>query len=83
MVTLRTPALYSNPALREELLSQKPHIIAPRINESLLNWIEATGRFKAYEPVEIPYDDVAAVELDEILGGTVDEPEEEDWDMDD
>ncbi|NJR64901.1 MAG: DUF3134 family protein [Leptolyngbyaceae cyanobacterium CRU_2_3] len=80
MVTLQ------NPALREEPLSQKPHIIPPRENESLLNWLEGTGRFKAYEIGELHYDEVAA-ELEEIIGASIydseKEEEEEDWDVED
>ncbi|HEY9631704.1 MAG TPA: DUF3134 family protein [Coleofasciculaceae cyanobacterium] len=69
-------APYHNPALHEELLTAKVYIIPPRANESLLNWVEASGRFKI-ETADIPYDQVASVELDEILLDAIDEPEEE------
>lgn len=76
--------LYNNPALREEPMNQKPYIIAPRANESLINWIEDSGRFKPYELAEVPFDDVTA-ELEEIIGASVydDKEEEEDWNGED
>ena len=79
-----SPAPYFNPSLREELMTAKVFIIPPRANESLLGWIEASGRFKIEEPVESLYEVAAEGELDEILLDAADEPEEEeegDWDM--
>jgi hypothetical protein len=83
MSRFKSPAPYFNPSLREELLTAKVYIIPPRVNESLLGWIEDSGRFKA-EPAETLYDLVASAELDEILLEAADEPEEEEegWDMD-
>ncbi|MBE9180913.1 DUF3134 family protein [Oculatella sp. LEGE 06141] len=76
--------LYNNPALRQEPLSQKAMVIAPREKESLLNWIENTGRFKAYEPTE-SHDDKVTEELEEIMGSSVyevdKEDESEDWEL--
>jgi spore coat protein CotF len=70
-----------NPALRQELLSQKPLVIPPRENESMFEWLESTGRFKPYETVEeILYKPVE--ELEEIMDAPlygVDKEEEEDW----
>jgi hypothetical protein len=83
MLRSKSSAPYHNPALREELLTAKPYVIPPRVNESLLNWIEASGKF-THEFVENLHDQTTAVELDEILGETIDEPEEEEgWGMDD
>jgi len=77
----KSHAPYHNPALHEELMTAKVYVIPPRINESLLSWIEASGRFKL-DSVEALYEQVAAVELDEILFEAIDEPEEEEggWD---
>ena len=79
MVTLR-----NNPALHEEPLSQPARIIPLSANESLFNWIESTGRFKMYDPVELPVDEVTE-ELEEIMGASVygvdKEDDAEDWDL--
>ena len=82
MPPFKSPAPYRNPALREELLNAKVYVIPPRINESLINWIEASGRFKI-EAIENVYEALPEGELDEILLDAVDEPEEEEegWDL--
>ena len=82
MPRFKSPAPYYNPALREELLNAKVYVIPPRINESLINWIEASGRFKI-EAIENVYEALPEGELDEILLDAVDEPEEEEegWDL--
>lgn len=79
MVTLRNAAPH-NPALRQELLSQRPPIIAPREKESIFEWIESTGRFESYQPHE-SHDDVVTEELEEIIGAPIYElDKEEEWD---
>ncbi len=82
MSRFKSPAPYVNPSLREELMNAKVFIIPPRVNESLINWIEASGRFKV-EAVESLYEALPEGELDEILLDAVDEPEEEEegWDL--
>ncbi|NJO75527.1 MAG: DUF3134 family protein [Leptolyngbyaceae cyanobacterium RM1_406_9] len=55
-----------NPALREEPRNQ-PTKIAPLIpRESLLSWLESTGRFRANEDDEPP-DHRTSEDLDDIL----------------
>jgi hypothetical protein len=74
--------VFNNPALHEESLNQKATAIPWRENESLLNWIEGTGRFKLYEPSELPPSDKVVEDLEEILE-TSDyldkEEQEEEW----
>jgi hypothetical protein len=76
-----------NPALRQELLSQKPPVIPPRENESMFEWLENTGRFKPYETDEElnPYKPIE--ELEEIMDAplySLDKEEEtEDWGSED
>jgi hypothetical protein len=70
-----------NPALRQELLSQKPLVIPPRENESMFEWLESTGRFKSYEADE-PYNYKPTEELEEIIDTplyALDKEETEDW----
>lgn len=74
--------VYSNPALHEEPLSKKATAIPLRENESLLNWIENTGRFKLYEPGEL-LGDKSVEDIEEILETSdyLDKEEEEEWDQ--
>lgn len=76
--------IYSNPALHEEPLNQKATAIPIRENESLLNWIEGTGRFKLYEPSESLSDKVVE-DIEEILetADYLDKEEDEEWDQTD
>lgn len=55
-----------NPALREEPRSQRAQVIPVGEKESLYNWIESTGRFKAYEPDDA-HSDLLVDELEEII----------------
>lgn len=73
--------IFSNPALHEQPLSQLAMAIPLRENESLLSWIEDTGRFKLHEPGESLVDKVVE-EIEEILE-TSDflDKEEEEWDQ--
>lgn len=73
--------IFSNPALHEQPLSQLAMAIPLRENESLLSWIEDTGRFKLHEPSESLVDKVVE-EIEEILE-TSDflDKEEEEWDQ--
>lgn len=75
--------VFNNPALHEQPLSQGATAIPLRENESLLNWIEGTGRFKLYEPTETPSDKVIE-DIEEILETSdyLDKEEEEAWDQD-
>jgi hypothetical protein len=69
-------AIRYNPALREEPRNQ-PTKIAPLIpRESLLSWLENTGRFRANEDNELP-DQRASEDLDDILEPEIFSPEEE------
>lgn len=79
MVRLRDAAPH-NPALRQELLSQRPPIIAPREKESIFEWIESTGRFESYD-LHDSHNDVVTDELEEIIGAPIYELDKEDeWD---
>jgi hypothetical protein len=55
-----------NPSLREELLSQRPGVIPPRKEESILAWLEATGRLIS-NGSEYAYRETEGEELAEIL----------------
>lgn len=74
-------AVYDNPALHEEPLNQKATAMPLRENESLLNWIEGSGRFKPYESGELISDKIVE-DIEEILE-TSDylDKEEEEWDQ--
>ncbi|WP_416675384.1 DUF3134 family protein [Egbenema bharatensis] len=56
----------SNPALHQESLSQQARVIPPRERESLLHWLESTGRFESRE-VEPGTEEKVAEELDDII----------------
>jgi len=73
--------LFNNPALHEESLSQLAIAIPLRANESLLTWIEGTGRFTELSLSE-PLNDKVEEEIEEILE-TADylDKEEEEWDQ--
>jgi hypothetical protein len=70
-----------NPALRQELLSQKPLVIPPRENESMFEWLESTGRFKPYETGEEIHQYKPAEELEEIMDAPLYgvDKEDDDW----
>lgn len=70
--------IFNNPALHEQLLKQKATAMPLRENESLLNWIEDTGRFKLYESSESLHDKVEE-DIEEILETSdyLDQEEEE------
>lgn len=74
--------VYDNPALHEEPLNQKATAMPLRENESLLNWIEGSGRFKLYESGELISDKVVE-DIEEILETSdyLDKEEEEEWDQ--
>jgi Protein of unknown function (DUF3134) len=76
-----------NPALRQEPRSRLAGVIPPRDQESLYNWIEGTGRFKAYEVDETSLEDRGGEDLEEIMGissyGADKDDEEEEMDLDD
>lgn len=74
--------VYNNPALHEEPINQKATAMPLRKNDSLLNWIESTGRFKLHEPTELPSDKVEE-DIEEILETSdyLDKEEEEEWDQ--
>lgn len=55
-----------NPALSEETRNQSVKIIPPIPRESLLNWLERTGRFRSDEIPEFQ-DYKMPEELDDIL----------------
>jgi hypothetical protein len=73
--------VYDNPALYEEPINQKATAMPLRENESLLNWIESTGRFTLHEPSEPLGHKVEDIE--EILETSdyLDKDEEEEWDQ--
>lgn len=77
--------IFNNPALHEQPLSQQATAIPLRENESLLNWIENTGRFKLHEPSESMIDKVVEeieeiLETSDFLDKEIDK-EEEEWDQ--
>jgi hypothetical protein len=57
---------YKNPALREEPIGEPAAIIAPRENESILKWLQNTGRFVARQS-GILYQTEVINELEDIL----------------
>lgn len=76
-----------NPALRQELLSQKPLVIPPREKESMFEWLESTGRFKPYEADGEIHEYKPVEELEEIIDaplyGLDKEEETEEWGLED
>ncbi|PSB22850.1 hypothetical protein C7B76_02110 [filamentous cyanobacterium CCP2] len=85
MATLYTPAS-NNPALHQEPLSQQARVIPPRDKESLLNWLESTGRFEARDS-DVMTEDKVAEDLEDIIepSYSLDKEEDDDdsWDMED
>lgn len=57
---------YHNPALYEEPRNQPMKITPPIPRESLLSWLESSGRFQAAE-VEESQDDPGVEDLDSFL----------------
>lgn len=55
-----------NPSLYEEPRNQPVKIIPPIPRESLLNWLESSGRFRSREMDEFP-DHKIIEDLDDIL----------------
>jgi hypothetical protein len=74
--------LFNNPALHEEPISRLAAAIPLRDNESLLKWIEGTGRFTQLELNE-PLSDKIGEDIEEILETSdyLDKEEEEEWDQ--
>lgn len=86
MASLYTSAPH-NPALHQEPLSQQARVIPPRERESLLNWLEASGRFELHNP-ELTSNDKVAEELEDIMETSsyaLDKEEDDDdaWDLED
>jgi Protein of unknown function (DUF3134) len=73
---------HHNPALRQEPRGTLAGVIPPRAHESLYNWIEGTGRFKAYEVDDSLLDDRGGEDLEEIMGISSYEAEKDDDDDD-
>jgi hypothetical protein len=78
--------VHHNPALHQEPMSEKAHVIPIRDKESLIGWIESTGRFKSYEPDPLSNPEVSE-ELDEIMEPSIykaeKDEESDEWNMDD
>ncbi len=55
-----------NPSLYEEPRNQPMRVIPPMPRETLLNWLESSGRFRSSEPDELQNDPVGE-ELDHFL----------------
>jgi Protein of unknown function (DUF3134) len=70
-----------NPSLSEESRNQPMRVAPFPPRESLLNWLESSGRFHASESDELP-DHIMPEELDDILEpeGYALDTEEEDLD---
>jgi hypothetical protein len=85
MASLDTSAPH-NPALHQESLSQQARVIPPRERESLLHWLEASGRFDLHD-TELSDNDKVAEELEDIIetsSYTLDKEEDDDaWDLED
>ncbi|ABA21653.1 conserved hypothetical protein [Trichormus variabilis ATCC 29413] len=47
----------SNPALHEEPRHQSGAIIPLKQEESLLDWLQSTGRLVSYQPIDYYYED--------------------------
>ncbi|MBD2345936.1 DUF3134 family protein [Anabaena subtropica] len=47
----------SNPALHEEPRHQLGAIIPLKQEESLLNWLQSTGRLVSFQPIDYYYED--------------------------
>lgn len=77
--------IFNNPALHEQPLSQLATAIPLRENESLLKWIEGTGRFKLHEPPSESLIDKVVEEIEEILETSdyLNKEEEEEWEQTD
>ncbi|OLP15520.1 hypothetical protein BST81_25800 [Leptolyngbya sp. 'hensonii'] len=60
-----------NPALSEEPRNKPIRIVPPIARESLLNWLESTGRFKASENDEFLQNHKIPEELDDILDSEI------------
>lgn len=75
---------HSNPALHQESLSQQARVIPPREQESLLHWLESSGRFELQE-AEVVSEDKVAEELDDIMDSSYvldKDTDDEDWELD-
>jgi hypothetical protein len=70
-----------NPALYEEPRNQPVKVFPLLPSESLLNWLESSGRFHASEPDELPDHEIPE-DLDDILGQEIYALEEEEEEQD-
>ena len=59
-----------NPALHEEPRNQLISNVLPMVRETLLSWLERTGRFRTDEPDEVHHFKMAE-ELDDMLDAEV------------
>jgi hypothetical protein len=58
----------NNPPLHEEPLSQTAPVIPPHQDESILHWLQRTGRLVPRTAAEYSYDEEPEEELQEIIG---------------
>ncbi|MBF2001802.1 MAG: DUF3134 family protein [Synechococcales cyanobacterium C42_A2020_086] len=77
-------ATFNNPALHEESLSQHARVIPPRARESLLNWLEDSGRFSQHE-LDLPAPTEATEEIEDIMGAPIysldTDDDADEWDL--
>jgi hypothetical protein len=77
----------SNPALHQESLDQQARVIPPRERESLLHWLESTGRFESREP-DPKSEEKVAEDLEDIIDTSYsfdkeeEESDDDSWDED-
>jgi Protein of unknown function (DUF3134) len=72
---------YHNPALHEEPRNQPIKIPPLKSRESLLSWLESTGRFQVSEIIDLQ-DQKVPEDLDDILGSEIYADEEDDEQQD-
>ncbi len=60
----KTMIKLSNPALHEEPRHQSGAIIPLKQEESLLDWLQSTGRLVSYQPIDYYYEDEVDEEED-------------------
>jgi hypothetical protein len=56
-----------NPALSEEPRNNALKLVPPVPQESLMKWLESTGRFKASEQDDTQHHSISSEELDDFL----------------
>jgi hypothetical protein len=69
-----------NPALREQRREEPAHVIPPRQGDTILDWLENTGRLLERESSETYYGDEEA-EINDLIVGEDDGYDDDDDDV--